>query len=571
MCRLCCRSQFVMPTLLLSPFRCHLQEGGQGTIQRHSFIRMSKLHNVRGRITYISSHAKQENLYAVYETTDRRYWTELAKCNQQEFQKSGTEGKCIEAREFIIALPESFPNLYEPDKLLQLFTNRFKEKYGVECVSALHHNKRKTNYHIHLIFSERELLPEPIEKTATRNMFYDEQGKHVRTKKEILDENGNVRKDCKIVKKGEVYERNLFTAKNKLFKQEDFVDEVKHFYTNLINLLVKDDKEKLHVFDSSGLYLATKKIGKNNPKAEQIQADNEMRMCWNREVDRAIVSGVPETEIQQIKKKYIADRIRESVDIFGSQPERLGSIIMTAVTVLALLISKVLDKARELSAKLFGKETEQTVTEPSGGKTTQIIPQTDKPQKQEKITHKEPTDDLSTQRRELQSQTQTAESETPQIPPKPVMSAEATAYPKLLKIYKKLNRHNGIIFDAERERNELELERDSLKGLAKLTKKGELQSRIDRKNEEIDLLKVGLSGIVKRYGFQTVHDFYKVFAAAKTANADYQSKADKWEKQYGEKAQKQEESISKRLRNYQRENADRQTKQISKSRNRGAR
>ena len=232
---------------------------------------MSKLSDVRGRITYISSHAKQENLYKVYETTDRHYWTELAKCNQQEFEKSGTEGKCIEAREFIIALPESFPNLYDPDKLLQLFTDRFKEKYGVECVSALHHNKRKTNYHIHLIFSERELLPEPIEKTATRNMFYDENGKHVRTKKEILDENGNVRKGCKIVKKGEVYERNLFTAKNKLFKQENFVDEVKHFYTDLINLLVKDDKEKLHVFDSSGLYLATKKIGKNNPKAGQIK------------------------------------------------------------------------------------------------------------------------------------------------------------------------------------------------------------------------------------------------------------------------------------------------------------
>ena len=113
---------------------------------------MSKLLDVRGRITYISNLAKQENLYAVYETTDRYYWTELARFNQQEFQKSGTEGECIEAREFIIALPESFPNLYEPDKLLQLFTDRFKEKYGVECVSALHHNKRKTNYHIHLIF-----------------------------------------------------------------------------------------------------------------------------------------------------------------------------------------------------------------------------------------------------------------------------------------------------------------------------------------------------------------------------------------------------------------------------------
>ena len=79
-------------------------KGGSTTTHRNSFIRMCKLHDVRGRITYISSHAKQENLYAVYETTDRNYWRELAKCNQEEFKKSGTEGKCIEARELIIAL-----------------------------------------------------------------------------------------------------------------------------------------------------------------------------------------------------------------------------------------------------------------------------------------------------------------------------------------------------------------------------------------------------------------------------------------------------------------------------------
>ncbi len=201
-------------------------------------------------------------------------------------------------------------------------------------------------------------------------MFYNERGKHVRTKKDILNENGNIRKGCKIVKKGEIYERNIFTAKNKLFKQENFIDEVKHFYTDLINLLVKDDKEKLHVFDSGGLYLATKKIGKNNPKAEQIQTGNEMRMRWNCEVGRAIVSGVSETEIQQIKKKYITDRIKKSVNIFGSQSERLGSIIMTAI--MALLISKVLDKARELSAKFFEQETIQPIAEPNKGRTTQI-------------------------------------------------------------------------------------------------------------------------------------------------------------------------------------------------------
>ena len=58
------------------------------------------------------------------------------------------------------------------------------------------------------------------------------------------------------------------------------------------------------------------------------------------------------------------------------------------------------------------------------------------------------------------------------IPPKSVMSAEAAAYPKLLKIYKERNRQNGIIFDAERERNALEAELNNLKGFAKLTRKG---------------------------------------------------------------------------------------------------
>lgn len=199
---------------------------------------MTKLSNVKGRITYISSHAKQENLYAVYETTERKFWRELAKCNQEEFAKSGTEGKCIEARELIIALPESFTE-YQPDRLLQLFTNHFKQNYGAECIAALHHNKRKTNYHIHLIFAERKLLDEPIIKIASRNMFYDEHGKHVRTKKEILGEDGEIREGCHIVKKGEVYEKKLFTAKDERFKSNSFLDEVKHMmYDTSVTIVI---------------------------------------------------------------------------------------------------------------------------------------------------------------------------------------------------------------------------------------------------------------------------------------------------------------------------------------------
>ena len=200
----------------------------------------------------------------------------------------------------------------------------FKERYGVECFAALHHNKRKTNLHIHMIFAERRRLEQPIEKVATRNRFYDEQGRHVRTKKEILDGNGNIRKGCKIIKKGEIYERKIFTTKDVRFKQESFLDEAKIFYTDLINQMVLDDKDRLSIFDKNGPYLATKKVGKNNPKAEEIKADNEIRMEWNRAIDRAIVSSVSEAEIVELKKTEITDKVKESVKQNGGKPELFG-------------------------------------------------------------------------------------------------------------------------------------------------------------------------------------------------------------------------------------------------------
>lgn len=84
--------------------------------------------NVKGRISYISSKARQENLYAVYETTDRKFWTELARCNQEEFKKSGTEGSCIEATDICMRRVRSVMlriNIVEQKK-------REKEKYTLQ-------------------------------------------------------------------------------------------------------------------------------------------------------------------------------------------------------------------------------------------------------------------------------------------------------------------------------------------------------------------------------------------------------------------------------------------------------
>lgn len=487
---------------------------------RNSFVQMSKLHNVRGRIYYISSDKKQENLYAVYETTDRKFWRELAKCNQTEFKKSGTDGKCIEAREFIIALPESFVD-YPPDGLLKYMTDKFKSRYGVDCIAALHHNKKKTNYHIHLIFAERNYLEKPIEKIATRNMFYDEKGNHVRTKKEILDENGNIRKRCKVIKKGEVYERQIFTIKEKLFKQENFLDEVKVFYTDLMNGLVKDEKEKLSVFKRGDVYLATKKIGKNNPKADKIALNNKVIQDWNRTVDHALVSGMERKEILKVKQEQISTPIKESIQKYGNHPEFLFVIIFRAIELLKELIKLLIQKQEQMKTRIsdfMERRNENKDKQPAHTATqadNQTAPSVD-------TTIKAPA---------------TTTVEKTVIPLRPRMSELAHAYEmRLEEIMEKLKRQNRAIHTQEMEKELIDEELENCTGLFQGKRRKELQAQSDRYAQTIKTMKQGLSHIVQDYKYPTVDAFLQDYKQGKSGYEAYVKATKDWESKYGEKS-----------------------------------
>ena len=210
----------------------------------------------------------------------------------------------------------------------------------MECVSALHHNKRKTNYHIHLIFSERKLLPEPDIKIATRSVFYDETGKRVRPKKEITGEDGQIRKGCTVIKKGEIYESHLFTVKDDKFKSEPFLREVKEIYTDLINRHISNPEQQLKVFDKNSVYLPTKKIGKNNPKAAEIETDNAARQEWNRTADMALISGISEAKILEVKQTEIHDKASQSIKSKGWLPNLFRGIVTKAKDFLQNLIQE---------------------------------------------------------------------------------------------------------------------------------------------------------------------------------------------------------------------------------------
>lgn len=557
-------------------------------MKRNSFIEMAKLHNLSGRITYISSHAKQEHLYEVYATKpDKAFWRELAKCNQEEFKKSGTNGKCIEARELMIALPESFIN-YDHDYLLKKMVDEFKEKYGVECFAALHHNKRKTNLHIHMIFAERKRLNQPEEKTATRNMFYDEQGCHVRTKKEILGGDGNIRKGCKIIKKGEVYECKIFTVKDGRFKQESFLDEARVFYTDLINQMVIDDKDRLSIFDKNGPYLATKKVGKNNPKAEEIKADNEIRMEWNRTVDRAIVSGVSEAEVVELKKTEITDRVKESVEQNGRKPELFGDIVKAAIALLEKLIAKVMQKIMDFVAKGIGKaadvikkmpeETENSihtndkaVVQPEKKIPFLVNPKrkmnmqnkAELPQQKITVTVKESIiEQIKAEQKSIPVETKQSETERP---PQPKPSVLASKYPRLKEIDSRLKEQNRAIYEREKKRDKLKKELSECTGIFKGGRRKELQQEIDSLDIQISNMKKRLSSIVREYHFDSVQAFYKELNAAKKENQNYEVACAEYEKIYGEKVA-DAKSVRNRLRQKEQVVKEREAGRVHQSR-----
>lgn len=300
---------------------------------RHSFVRMSKLPDVQGRVDYISNPKRQEHLYAFYSTVGPEFWQRLSEQAQFDFWRSHQKTrKCIEARELIIALPESL-QASDPKKLLEQFTEKFRSKYGVQCAATLHHNKAMTNYHIHLVFADRDVLKKTEVKRATRNMFFDENGRHVRTKKEIQDDHGNVRPGCRILVKGGVYDIKWFSGRKEIFKSRGFLQETKQMYTDLINQLVSPE-ERQQVFDPSGPYLPTKKIGKNNPLADVITQDNELRQEWNRTVDQVLIAGGSQEEVTEFKAEEITSKISESVRENGNNPSLFSQIIRFAIAVL---------------------------------------------------------------------------------------------------------------------------------------------------------------------------------------------------------------------------------------------
>ena len=261
------------------------------------YTRATVLRSVGGRIHYITSPKRQEHLLGAYDGAEHllggRYWSTLAEESQRSFVRHGELHKdAVEGRELILKLSNALLDIQRPDEICRLIAESFEAKYHRPVIVALHYNKAESNLHAHIIFAEREILPEPEVKIAPRNLFYDEDGKRQYKKAKVLDDNGQLRPGCRIVAKGEVYERRSFGPAAPEFAMKTWMNNMKETWAlPLLNGPLHGDME-YKLFDPSTGKLPQQHVGKNlQPgQAAAVREYNEMVREYNNRVDSGEIS-----------------------------------------------------------------------------------------------------------------------------------------------------------------------------------------------------------------------------------------------------------------------------------------
>lgn len=270
------------------------------------------LTDVRGRIRYMTSPDKQEHMEAYVSNMPKGGWLELSKYSRHQAALYHPGEKVCEARELIIILPNDLSR-FNAQNLAIALRDQFSAKHGVPCAVAVHWNKKKNNYHAHLVFSERAIHRQPQGiSIATRNTYFDANGKRS-NKKDCLDELGSLKPGCRFVKKGEALsEGSRFGPKKNIFAQEEWMRAEKQRMVDFFNANSRDETWKVYDWknDPHFPYL---RIVKGDPAGLNAwrERENEWRRTYNDNIDRLInVGDLTVKEALQLKFKAMENKSR---------------------------------------------------------------------------------------------------------------------------------------------------------------------------------------------------------------------------------------------------------------------
>jgi hypothetical protein len=112
----------------------------------------------------------------------------------------------------------------------------------------------------------------------------------------------------------------------------------------------------MQVFPKNSPFLPTRKIGKNNPKAEFIEETNRLKDEWNKKIWTAYRNGAPKEGLITVKRELISKPAAESIKEAGGKgdPEKYNSILVRAIAIVAEMCRLLSKQGRETWAEAWG-------------------------------------------------------------------------------------------------------------------------------------------------------------------------------------------------------------------------
>lgn len=181
-----------------------------------NFARVTKLGNIGGRADYISDQKRQEKVVCASEAVDWKPYQAYERAHQKS-DRANNEG-----REVVVQLPNEWADSTDlQSKAAQLAKTAAGKDTDLQW--AVHWNKRRTNLHLHVIFSERTYTGEITR--YDRDIYHTLEGKVSRSKADrARDPEGNVLPP--IHRKEEIANAG-FSSKDTRYKHGDWVPKVK--------------------------------------------------------------------------------------------------------------------------------------------------------------------------------------------------------------------------------------------------------------------------------------------------------------------------------------------------------
>lgn len=301
-------------------------------MEKRVCVKMARLSNVVGRVDYISNPKRQENLLGFYQTPadPKIFWKALSEESQEyaAYNKAQMEEhnrienekfaageikkrrlqKTVEAREMIIALPNDIYGVMNAQEIAQFLAEDIKARHGIECAVGVHMNKAGTNFHAHAILPERIKLENVKESIATRNTYFDADGKRS-TKQNCVDEQGNLKPGCRLVRKGETLHQRRFSEKIPTFASKGFSHGEKLRYANLFNEWSKDKWVVYNHKTNPHLRLHNLRRGEPDNLRAWKEKENYKIRQYNAAIDNLLDSGeLTVAQALKIKEEYYAMR-----------------------------------------------------------------------------------------------------------------------------------------------------------------------------------------------------------------------------------------------------------------------